>query len=190
LGAVTQTYAWYYLLGPPTCLSAEDGKPQATTGRLVVAGKGEIQFALAEGKRCVDEESLRNEAQDFTITSGTGSFAGASGSGTLDHAAASGVGTDTWAGTIVVAGYEFDVAPPALSGATSKIVRAPKGTKRIRVTYTVGASDAKDGKVPVSCVPRSGSRFENSRTTVKCSATDTSANTGNAVFRVTVKPRR
>ena len=187
---MTQTYAWYFRLGPPTCPSAEHGKLQANTGRLLVAGKGEIQFTLAEGKRCVDLESVRYEPQDFTITGGTGTFQGASGSGTLDHAADSGAGTDTWAGTLVVPGHEFDVAPPVLSGATSKTVRATRGAKRVRVTYTVTAKDAVDGPVPVNCAPRSGSRLPIGRTTVKCSATDTSANTANASFRIAVKPFR
>jgi hypothetical protein len=51
------------------------------------------------------------------------------------------------------------VAPPVLSGATPKTVRARKGAKRVRVTYRVTANDAIDGHVPVGCVPRSGSRF-------------------------------
>ena len=47
LGRVTATYTWSFRMGPPTC-PAELGKPLATTGRLVVAGKGEIQFSVAE----------------------------------------------------------------------------------------------------------------------------------------------
>jgi hypothetical protein len=38
LGRVTVTYTWSYRMGPPTC-PAGVGKPLATTGRLVVAGK-------------------------------------------------------------------------------------------------------------------------------------------------------
>jgi hypothetical protein len=188
LGSATQTYAWYYRLGPPTCPSPDDGKPQANTGRLVIAGKGEIQFLLLEGKRCTDVESLRNEPQEFTITGGTGTYAGAAGSGTLDHSAASGFGTDTWTGTIVVPGHDFDVTPPTLSGAQSRTVRATKGSKRVRVSYTVTATDAVDGRVPVSCAPRPGTRLSVGRSVVECSATDSSANTASASFRVTVKP--
>ena len=187
LGATSEIYDWFYRLGPPTCPAAEDGKPQPTTGRLVVAGKGEIRFALAEGKQCVDIEPLRNEPQDVTITGGTGAYEGASGSGTLDRSFSGGFGSDTWTATLVVPGLEFDVTPPTLSGATSKTVRAPKGAKRIRVTYAVTASDAKDGQVPVTCVPKSGSRLPIGRTAVRCSATDSSANRGTAAFRVTIK---
>jgi hypothetical protein len=95
-----------------------------------------------------------------------------------------------WIGTLVVPGLEFDVMPPTLSGATSKTVRAPKGAKRVRVTYNVTASDVVEGKVAVACTPRSGSRFPMGRTVVRCSATDSSANTSTARFIVTVGPRR
>jgi hypothetical protein len=189
LGSVTETYTWSYRMGPPTCPSGV-GKPLATTGRLVVAGRGEIHFALADGARCIDQEPLRNEPQDFRITGGTGIYDGASGSGTLERAVSAGRGTERWVGTLVVPGLEFDVMPPTLSGTRSKTVRASKGAKRVRVTYTVTASDAVDGQVPVTCVPRSGSRFPIGRTVVRCSATDSSANTSTARFIVTVRPRR
>ena len=186
LGTVSQTYTWSIGIGPPTC-PTNVGKPLATTGRLVVVGKGEIQFALAEGARCIEQLPLRNEPQAFTITGGTGTYEGASGSGTLERVINAGRGRETWTGTLVVAGLEFDVTPPTLSGATSKTVRARKGAKRARVTYNVTAADAVDGRVPVTCQPRSGSRFPIGRTAVSCSATDSSANTRKASFRVTVR---
>jgi hypothetical protein len=107
--------------------------------------------------------------------------------GKIEPAVSGGVGSERWTGTIVVPGLEFDVTPPRRSGATSKIVRAPKGARRVRVTYRVTASDNADGQLPVICQPRSGSRFPVGRTVVRCSATDTSANTGNASFRITVR---
>ena len=125
LGSVSETYIWSYRMGPPTCPSGV-GKPLATTGRLVVVGKGEILFALADGARCIDQEPLRNEPQDFTITGGTGTYDGASGSGTLERALVRAVGTERWIGTLGVPGLEFDMTPPRLSGATSKTVRAPR----------------------------------------------------------------
>ena len=188
LGSVTETYTWSYRMGPPTC-PAGVGKPLATTGRLVVVGRGEIFFALADGTRCIDQEPLRNEPQDFTITGGTGTYNGASGSGTLERAVSAGLGTERWVGTLVVSGLEFDVTPPRLSGTKSKTVRAPKGAKRVRITYAITANDAADGQVPVTCVPRSGSRVIIGRTVVRCSATDSSANTSTAKFIVTVRPR-
>ena len=190
LGAVSETYFWSYRLGPPTCPSDLLGKPLQTSGRLVVAGKGEIHLALRDGARCIDLEPMRNEPQDFTITGGTGSYAGASGSGRVERSLDGGVGAETWSATLEVAGFEFDVTPPTLTGATSKTVLAPKSARRVRVTYAVSARDDVDGAVPVSCRPRSGSRFSTGRTGVVCSATDASANSQTARFTIIVKRRR
>ena len=186
LGSVSATYVWSFRVGPPTCPS-NLATPLAATGRLVVTGKGEVQFALAQGAQCVDVEPVRNEPQAFTITAGSGIYAGASGSGTVERTVSAGSGTETWTGTLDVPGVEFDLTPPALSGATSKTVRAPKGVRRVRVTYRVTASDAVDGPVPATCAPRSGSRFPIGRTTVRCSASDSSGNTRRVSFRVTVR---
>lgn len=186
LGSSSAIYIWSYGAGSPSC-PAPLVKPLATTGRLVVAGKGELHFALAQGARCVDVEPVRNEPQNFSITGGTGSYLGASGSGLVERSVSGGVGSETWTGTIVVSGLEFDVTSPTLSGARAQTVRAPKGAKRVRVTYKVTASDNVDSQVPVTCKPRSGSRFPIGRTVVRCSATDSSANTRNALFRITVK---
>ncbi len=184
--AFPRSTLWSYGAGSPSC-PASLVKPLATTGRFVVAGKGELHFALAQGARCVDVEPVRNEPQNFTITGGTGTYQGASGSGMVERAVSAGTGSETWTGTIVVSGLEFDVTSPTLSGARAKTVRAPRGAKRVRVTYKVTASDNADSQVPVTCEPRSGSRFPIGRSTVRCSATDSSANTGKASFRITVR---
>ena len=186
LGSVSAIYIWSFGAGSPSCPSSLV-KPLATTGRLVVAGKGELHFAFAQGARCVDVEPVRNEPQGFTITGGTGSYQGASGNGLVERVVSAGTGSETWAGTIVVSGLEFDLTSPTLSGARSKTVRAPRGAKRVRVTYKVTASDNADSQVPVTCEPRSGSRFPIGRSTVRCSATDSSANTGKVSFRITVR---
>lgn len=185
LGLVSETFTWSYRMGPPACPSGL-GKPLATTGRLAVAGKGAILFALADGARCIEQLPLRNEPQSFTITGGTGVYEGASGSGRVERSISSGSGTETWKGTLVVPGLEFDVTPPTLSGAVSKTVRAAKGASSVRVTYRVAATDALDGRLPTTCRPQSGSRFRVGRTVVRCSATDRSGNTGRSAFRVTV----
>jgi HYR domain len=186
LGSVSAIYTWSFGAGSPSCPSTLV-TPLATTGRLVVAAKGEFHFALAQGTRCVDVEPVRNEPQNFTITGGNGSYQGASGSGLVERAVSAGVGSETWTGTIVVSGLEFDVTAPTLSGARAKTVRAPRGAKRVRVTYKVTASDNADSQVPVTCGPRSGSRFPIGRNTVRCSATDSSGNMGKASFRITVR---
>jgi hypothetical protein len=189
LGSVSENYLWAYGAGLPSC-PPNLVKPLATTGRFVVAGKGELHFALAQGAQCVDLEPVRNEPQDFTITGGTGIYQGASGNGTVQPAVSAGFGSERWTGTIVVSELEFDVTAPTLSGATSKTVRAPRGAKKVRVTYRVTARDNADSQVPVTCNPRSGSRFPIGRTFVRCSATDSSANTVNASFRITVRRSR
>jgi hypothetical protein len=189
LGRATEIYTWFYRLGPPTC-PADVGKPLATTGRLIVEGKGEIGFALADGAECVELEPLRFEPQSFTITGGTGTYAGASGSGTLERNVQFGRGNETWTGTLAVPGLEFDVTPPMLSGARSKTVRAPRRARRVRVTYRVTAIDAVDGQVRVACAPGSGARFPIGRTFVTCEATDSSGNAAGARFAVRVKRSR
>jgi hypothetical protein len=189
LGTVSATYIWAYRIGPPTC-TPDLAKPLATTGRLTVQGKGEIRFSLADGARCVPQEPVRNEPQDFTITGGTGAFEGASGSGVLTRTVTAGAGSERWTGTLVAPAVEFDLTPPTFSGAKSKTVRAPKGAKRVRVIYKVTTNDAVDGRVAATCAPRSGGRFRIGRTIVRCSAADSSANAGRASFSVTVKAAR
>ena len=57
--------------------------------------------------------------------------------------------------------------------------------------YHLSARDDVDGAVPVACQPKSGSFFSvGRRTVVKCSATDSSANTANVSFKVTVRATR
>jgi hypothetical protein len=184
LGSVSATYTWFFGVG--NCPSSLV-KPLATTGRFVVAGKGEIDFALADGVRCVEQEPVRNEPQDFTITGGTGAYQAASGGGTVERSLTGGRGVERWTGTLTVPGLEFDIAPPTFAGAVAKTVRAPRGAKRVRVRYKVTASDAVDGPIAVVCLPRSGRWFPIGRTTVTCQAKDKSGNTGRATFAVTVR---
>ena len=54
LGAVTESYDFLVAHGPPTC-APDLGQALGTSVRLVVAGKGEILFTLAEGG-CVGAE--------------------------------------------------------------------------------------------------------------------------------------
>ena len=132
--------------------------------------------------------------QAFAITGGTGTYAGAAGSGTVTRALGSNdagaAGTETWAGTLTVPGLEFDTTAPTLSGATSKTVRAKKGAKSARVVFGVTAQDDKDASVAVSCNRRSGSRFPVGKTRVTCTAIDTSANSATVSFAVTVRKAR
>ena len=108
----------------------------------------------------------------------------------LGSTEAGATGTETWTGTLTVQGLDFDVTRPTITGAANKVVRAKRGAKTARVAFSVTAQDDRDGALPTSCTPRSGSTFKPGRTRVSCSATDTSANTATAVFTVTVRKAR
>ncbi len=54
------------------------------------------------------------------------------------------------------------------------------------VTWTATATDVIDGPLTVFCFPASGSTFATGQTTVRCNATDFSANTTSGTFIVTV----
>jgi hypothetical protein len=193
LGRVTESYSFLADTTPSSC-PAGSVKILGYPVRWVVAGKGELHFAVDERSECIGSDAGFTVDQSFTITGGTGSYAGASGSGTADRTLSQtdrgAAGRETWTGTLTVPGLEFDLARPAISGARAKTARLPRAAKRVRVTYAVTAQDAADGTVPVTCKPASGSRFKAGRTTVRCSATDTSGNTATAAFPVTVKARR
>jgi HYR domain len=192
LGRVTATYTF---MADGTGCGLETFRVLGYPVRLSVAGKGDLNLALREISGCIPALSVPGASpQAITVTGGTGTYAGASGSGTLTRVAGPpgfGVpGTDTWTAAITVPGLEFDLTAPTISGARSKTLSAPRKATRVRVSYNVAASDDRDGTVPVSCRPRSGSRFKLGRTAVRCSATDTSGNTANAAFAVTVRGRR
>jgi hypothetical protein len=194
LGTVTESYEFLVGLGPASCPPGL-GQALDTTVQFVVAGKGEIHFALDEGGCIAQAEPIYNQIQAYTITGGTGLYAGASGSGTVerrlgDPTATGRHGREIWTGTLDAPGLEFDTTRPTLTGATNKIVRAAKGARTARVRFTVTAQDDRSGVVPVRCTPRSGSRFRIGRTRVTCEATDGSANTAAASFTVTVRARK
>jgi HYR domain len=193
LGRVTETYV--YMADPTPCPN-EAWTILSYDARLSVEGKGDLNLRLAGIPLCIPAEGVPGASpQAFTVTSGTGIYAGASGSGTLTRIAGfPGVnvrGADTWTGTISVPGVgQFDLTAPTISGAKPKAVRRPRKAKRVRVTYQLTATDDVDGAVPVSCRPASGSRFKIGRTKVTCSASDKSGNTATASFTVTVARRR
>jgi hypothetical protein len=71
-------------------------------------------------------------------------------------------------------------AAPASTAAGKQHVTA-------RVRYSVSATDATDGLVPAACLPKSGSAFRVGRTSVTCTAVDSSGNTATSRFVITVK---
>jgi hypothetical protein len=194
LGDVTSSYVFEMDLSSGACPSGQ-GKALAYPIHLEIAGKGEIDVAVSEGT-CIGTEAVRTETQAFTVTGGTGIYAGASGSGTLARTLGeprtdgSRHGFEKWQGTLTVSGLEFDLTAPKFAGATSRKVVAPRHAKRVRVKFKVTATDDVDDPVPVTCRPRSGSRFRIGRTRVRCSATDTSANLATTSFTIIVRRHR
>jgi HYR domain len=193
LGSVSESFG-YEIEGAPADCAVDMVRLLPATARLSVPGKGEIELRV-DGTGCVTRvigQPLHAQAH-FTIAGGSGRYVGASGGGTYtdesfgppaDH------GRDTWTGTLVVPGLDFDLTPPVLSGARSRTIRAPIGRARVRVAYSVTAQDDVDGTLTATCRPRSRSWFKVGRTTVRCSAIDTSGNEGTATFVVTVRHPR
>jgi hypothetical protein len=195
LGAVAESYDYALENAPEGCPTPAEGdslRLPPTTARLVVAGKGEIDISTA-GTGCVARSGTFQPSEPFTITGGSGTYAGATGGGTVtttSYGPPSFSGADAWTGTLVVPGVDFDLTPPVLTGAHSKTVHVPRRLKRVRVAYAVTARDAVDGTLPVTCRPRSRSWFGVGRTRVRCIATDTSGNIRTVTFVVTVKRRK
>jgi len=194
LGIVSEAYTFIVDTNSPSCIDGDI--LLASRGTLTVTGKGAIDVVLASPPECfLPAEAVLKAKRSFTIIGGTGVYVGASGSGMLQHdltagAAGGAAGTDSWVGTLVVPGLTFDLTPPVISGAVSKVVHVRKTAKFTRVRFHVTAEDNVDGSVPVKCKPHSGSRFKIGRTKVRCSATDSSGNTAKASFTVRVKRRR
>jgi hypothetical protein len=74
-----------------------------------------------------------------------------------------------------------DVTVPA------DITAEATGPSGAAVTFSPSATDLVDGTTTVTCDPASGSTFPLGDTEVSCSSTDAHANTGSAVFTVTVE---
>ena len=79
LGEVSETYTFFVQEG-------DCDRVFETTVRLEVAGKGELQLAVDRYRgECIS--SSLNLSRAFTITGGSGIYAGASGGGTVSHQA-------------------------------------------------------------------------------------------------------
>lgn len=80
----------------------------------------------------------------------------------------------------------LDTTPPVLSLPTDMTLEAT-GPSGAVASFSSTANDAVDGPRSVTCAPASGSTFPLGVTTVNCSASDTSGNTANGSFNVTVQ---
>ena len=189
LGTVTESWP-YTIDGVPVGCAVDQVRLLPATVLLSVAGKGEIVLQV-NGSDCIDRRPPApvQGVERFTISGGSGRYAGASGGGTIAHVSNGPPvwpGRDTWTGTLLVPGLDFDLTAPVVT-ARDRTVRAPRGKKRVRVKYAVSARDDVDGAIHAVCRPKSGSWFRVGRTRVRCSATDTSGNASRATFVVTVK---
>jgi HYR domain len=196
LGAVRETLTEALHHGPPLC-AEDEVKFLGSPARWVVANKGEIDFAIAPSPACITALANTHTLDQlaFSVTGGTGIYAGASGSGTFSEAGRLSSpgkfrGIHTWTGTLSVPGLEFDTSAPTISGASNKVVKVKRTARRARVSYAVTASDTVDGTVPVTCKPPSGSRFKVGKTRVSCTAMDNSGNSATTQFTVTVRAGR
>jgi hypothetical protein len=187
LGVVTTSYTLTLDNFGTTCTSVH-----AETIPIVVAGKGTINLKTSI-PTCVTSDQLasRFPPLEFTVIGGSGRYAGASGSGVLNFQNTitnpeTGFSSQTLTGTLNVPGLAFDLTPPEIVGAVSKVVKT-RLAKGARIRYSVTATDATDGVVAAACLPKSGSFFPIGRTTVSCSPIDSSGNAATARFVITVK---
>jgi hypothetical protein len=191
LGQVSMAYV-YTVFPDPVCAGSA-AKVLGYSARFTVQGRGEIDFAVAGLPDCFPAPSatIQSTTQPFTVTGGSGAYAGASGNGVVRHAGAPGLagthGRDLWEGAVVVDGLAFDVTAPAISGAVGKVVRARHDATSARVVFRVTASDDVDGPRPVTCTPPSGKPFRVGTTRVRCSAADTSGNVSARSFAIVVR---
>jgi hypothetical protein len=192
LGPVDEAYL-YKVDGAPAGCAIDEVRVLPATARLSVQGKGAIDVSLG-GSGCTRRGNAPLRAEEaFTITGGSGRYAGASGGGVyvdVSLGPPSFRGRDTWRGTLIVSGLEFDLTPPVLTGARNRTLRIARGRKRVRVAYSVTARDDVDGALSATCRPRSKSWFRVGRTRVLCSAIDTSGNEKTVSFVVTVRRAR
>ena len=79
-----------------------------------------------------------------------------------------------------------DVLPPRIA-AVSDITVASEGSSGVKVKYALpSAIDTRDGAVPLTCSPVSGTKFPVGTTTVTCTAKDAAGNRGVSTFDVVV----
>jgi hypothetical protein len=191
LGATTEQWT-FDLLTAPLCTHVT-----FSGAHLVIGTLGQIDLSLMDSSPTTpagcDTTDTGPTVVAYTVTGGSGRFAGASGSGTMRPILvgdAGGSARDTYSGTLAVPNVTFDLTPPTISGFRPKVVRIPKSMKSVRVTYHVKGADNVDGDVPVACKPRSGNRFRVGTTPIACSASDSSGNTTTATFKLRVIQKR
>jgi hypothetical protein len=94
--------------------------------------------------------------------------------------------SNTASKTFTVTVTNTDTTPPVIT-VPANISSAASTATGAPVTFTVSATDAVDGTVPVSCSKASGTAFALGTTTVTCSAHDAHGNSASRSFTVTVQ---
>ena len=159
------------------------------TVRPEVVGKGELELAVDRYRgECI--VVVVEPERAFTVTGGSGIYAGASGGARCHRALRRRQPRRhldrhtecAWSG------LRRDGADA--HGCDQQDGEGQEGGEK-RARDLPGHRSGRQGRRVVGHVPaRSGSRFRIGRTVVNCTATDTSANTTNASFRVTVRRTR
>jgi HYR domain-containing protein len=120
------------------------------------------------------------------VTGGAGAYAGATGSGTIRFRSHTEGSPRTisiaFTGSLDVPGLTFDTTAPVFSGVKNRVVKTTS-RRGARVRFSIRATDAADGPLPVACTPKSGARFRVGKTRVSCSAVDGSGNEAKTSFR-------
>jgi endonuclease G len=122
----------------------------------------------------------------ITYTPDTNYFGAASFSYTVCDNGTTAGAPDSKCATGTVNLIFHDVTPPVVTVPANITAEATSAAGAV-ATFTVSAVDQVDGPTSVTCTPPSGSTFSLGTTTVQCSSTDASNNTGNNSFQVTVQ---
>lgn len=178
-----QWSARYQLVGAPSWTALQTSPPQ-----VVVTGLG-TNSSLEYGS--ASPACLVTDAFDGTVTlpARLGPISGPDAANGVGSRTATCTYTDSrgLSGSASATYTIVDTTAPTLSGVPADQTAEATGPAGAAVTYTAPtATDAVDGVRPVSCTPASGAMFPLGSTTVTCSATDNSANTGTATFTVNV----
>jgi hypothetical protein len=145
LGFVSESYVFAFENANPVCPRGF-GQSLRYPARLTVKGRGDILLTVEGTDRCaeVGTTALLDLPQAFTVSGGSGTFAGASGTGVVTRSdtglGVHGFGTDNWEGTLTAPDFELDLTPPVIKVA-NKVVTAPLGTRSVRVRYRVTSPD-------------------------------------------------
>ena len=138
----------------------QPGRPPATRSAFPSRARVSSSSPSPRGRASTATRSGHRRRRSRSI-GGTGSYVGASGSGTLERTL--GEPTDTGRHGRSVEGNAERSGPRvrydgshALRRHERETVKAKKGAKSARVVFTVTAQDDKDASVAVACFPRSG----------------------------------